>query len=526
MVKKQSATNKLKMPRTPDSWVNSSAIIGNTQTSMEEFFNSLSDTDRKALGSSVPYMTQMVGDWVINPSSVSLSTFQKMMYSDPTIGGALIYNFAIIAESVGEYYHEDKEKQSDIRKALRKIEGGLQALIRKMCSFMTYGFYIGERVSEYDAALDMDVVTRVLSLPQLSIVLAVDFSGRVKDDDGIFQYIFNMFNSAYANSLAYAGGHNDRGDITQAPDAWSGRGDNDIPIRTVAINPVGLQSLPRNKVIYLRNEGVDGLDNPYGRSLLRSVYGAYLMKAAISQFLMIALDRQGTPMVVCYADGTQSILGANDPNDTVDALSAIQDQLEAYRGTNVLLVPGLKGQVYDIDSIKISPDIKGFVDTLNWCEKQIQRGLLMPDTIFQGDSGGSYASNSMSNNVHNKLLAGIRNTVMHGLVQDVVRPMLESKYGVNLDSHGYFKEEILSLDDKLKIAKNYETLSGIGVISAQMIDDLNEMRESQNFSQLTDEEMNRMIEVFRSTLASSPKTNTQEVSDHYKNSEYGETASE
>ena len=487
---------------------------------IEDLFKEFSKGGRDSIGSSIPFLTQMMGDWVINPSSVSLSTYQKMVYADPTMGGSFIYNFAIIAESIGEYYNANEEMQKDIRRAFSLLEGGKKALIRKMCTFMIMGFYIGEMVFRFDPKSDMQYVKRVHSLPQLSMLLSVDFSGNVKED-GIYQYVLNMLASSYVNSIGYAGVAGSPQGYTESPDAWSAKGDMEIPVRTMAINPVGLVGIPKKKCIYIKNEGVDGLDNPYGRSLLRSVYSAYLMKAAISQFLMIALDRVGSPMLVMYGDGTQSVLSGADPTETVDALKAVEDSLEQYRGTNFLILPGMKGQVYEIEAIQVSPKIEGFIEALNWCEKQIQRGILMPDTIFQGDSGGSYASNSMQNNIHNKLLAGIRESIMRTLIDDMVKPMLDSKYK-DVEDYGYFKEEILSLDDKLKISKLAETMDSIGVTNPRIKIDTNTLREQVGYCPLSEEDFNTLIDALEAQEEEEQPTNVQEASDHYKNQAYGE----
>lgn len=494
-------------------------------TPLTDFYETLQGDERKAFGTAIPYLTQMMGDWVINPSSVSLSTFQKMCYSDPTIGGCLDYNIAIIAESIGDYFHSNSDIQKRVRKAIAKLDGGLKSLIRKMLTFLWAGFYVGEKVLKWDEETDMQIVDYVLSLPPLSILFRIDFQGRLREDQGIFQYVLNAFNSGYANSYSYGTVGNVNGTITTSPDAFSSQGDIDYPYRTVAINPVGLVNIPTSNCIYIRNEGVDGLDNPYGRSMLRRIYSMWLAKSALIQFLMLAYDKKSTPLLAVFADGHQSILNpnSNDPSDTMSAINAVLPQLEGYKGQSVLVFPGMKGTVYDIEAIPVDADMEQFIRGLDWIEKQIQRGLLMPDTIFQGEGGGSYASNSMQNNVHNKLLGGIRNTIVHALMQQYIKPMMDASFDESeLEDYGYFKENVMSLDDKLKMAKLYETLISNQVISAGMLQDENSMREVMDFSQLTEAELNEMVEKIKKSQIESTKTNTKAAGDHYKNQSYGD----
>ena len=494
-------------------------------TPLTDFYDNLTSQERKAFGTSIPYLTQMMGDWVINPSSVSLTTFQKMCYADPTIGGCLDYNIAIVAESIDDYFNKNKEIQKKVRRAVSKLDGGLKPLIRKMLTFLWAGFFVGEKVLKWDEETDMNIVDYVLPLPPLSILFRIDFQGRVRDDQGIFQYVLNAFNAGYANAYAYGNIGNVNGTVTTGPDAFASQGDIDYPYRTVAINPVGLVAIPKSNVIYVRNEGVDGFENPYGRSLLRRIYSMYLMKSAILQFLMLAYDKKSTPLIAVYADGTQSILNpnSNNPQDTISAVNAVLPQLEGYRGQSVLVFPGMKGQVYDIEAIKVEGDMTQFIDGLNWIEKQIQRGLLMPDTIFQGDKGGSYAESSMQNNVHNKLLGGFRSIVIQALMEQYVKPMILTAYDEeDVEDFGYFKEKILSLDDKLKMAKLYETLISNQVVSAQMLDDCNTMREVLDFNQLNEQELSKIGEKIKDLNIDPTKTNVKESGDHYKNQAYGD----
>src|SRR6185312_1643803 len=79
--------------------------------------------DSNAIGTSIPFVYNLLGSYLINPSTVSLDTFQRMSYTDSIISSSLEYNTAIISNTVGDYFHENKKIEKFVRKCFTELEG-------------------------------------------------------------------------------------------------------------------------------------------------------------------------------------------------------------------------------------------------------------------------------------------------------------------------------------------------------------------------------------------------------------------
>lgn len=477
---------------------------------VKEFMDKLSVKDKNVIGSAIPYMSAVMGDWLLNPSSVSITTFQKMAYSDPIIGSCLEYNMAVISNSIGEYYHDDEEKQTYVRDAFKKLKGGKQKLVRKLLSSMWSGFYVGEKV----LATDNDGVyfSEVLSTPPLTIIFNVDAEGRIKDFGGISQYVLNAFNAGYANSYGF-GGIGPGGGGTGQPDAFAREGDMDYPYRILALNPVGLVPFPTNKVIYYALEGVDGLDNPYGRSMMRRIYSYYVLKYAMLQFMAFAFDKKAFPLTVLFTDVQQSMT-INFPDGTtqnVNAFTAGQQAMANLRGDMCVVLPGMQGQVYDIKTIDVTGDLDIFINAIKLFNEEIRQGLLIPESMFSSTTGGSYALGTSQSSVHNKLLSSMRQSAIQALEDQFVAPLLEINFGKSTDI-GRIEENLFNLDDLQKLSTIYESLKATGIVSTMLSSDLNQMREQFKFAEVSEEDITKYFKEPEEEVS----TNQEDKKPHYK----------
>lgn len=495
------------------------AFIERNNDILKEFLNIYQTADsspsqNEVLGTSIPFVYNLLGSWLINPSTVSINTFQRISYTDSIISSSLEYNTSIISNTVGEYFHSNKDIEKFVRKCFDRLQEGKSGLIRDMLTAMWAGFYTGEKVyskpSEY---MDGKIwIKNVISFPPNTVLFRSNRIGEL--DDHIYQYVYFATNPGIQNSLSYllpgngvlgtaeCGNPNLGGYPAGYPDGVSFAGDFEYPIRTTNIQTVGLIPIPRSKVIHYVRKGQDGFLNPYGRSMLRSAYNFYILKCAFLQFLAIAGDKKSLPILIAYCDPNTLTTSSpstpqnpdpiiNNPQATQYAVDTVRMALNALRGDSALILPGMKGNAYDIDVVHSEGNLDIFLDTLRYLDDSMQQSLLIPSSMFGDSSGASYALGTSQSSIHNKLLSSIRNSVTKTLLQDYVSDLIKMNFDINEYDNdlGYFESELLNTEDKINVVKLYETMKNSGLTSIDIKEDVNKYRQMIGETRLTESEM-------------------------------------
>jgi len=463
-------------------------------------------------GTSIPFVYNLLGSWLINPSTVSLDTFQRMSYTDSIISSSLEYNTSIISNTVGDYFHENKKIESFVRKCFEELEGGKPGLIRDMLTAMWAGFYTGEKVyskpSEY---IDGKIwIKSVISYPPSTVLFNVNREGQL--DDYIYQYAYFAANPGMQNGLSQlsfgsseGSGQGGCGYSNGSPDSISFLGDFIFPIRSTNLQTVGLVPVPRNKMIHYIRKGQDGFLNPYGRSMLRSAYNFYVLKCAFLQFLAVAGDKKSLPILVAYCDPmtltTSSVSSPdnpdpilNNPHQTQTAIDTVRQALQALRGDSALILPGMKGAAFDIEAIHSEGNLDIFINALKYCDDSMQQSLFIPSSMFGNTQGASYALGTSQTTIQNKLLSAIRGSTEDTLLNNYVKDLIQfnfspDEYKSHRLKYGYFESELLNTEDKIQVAKLYETMKNSGLTSPSIIEDINKYRQKLGDSELTDQQI-------------------------------------
>ncbi len=476
-------------PRMPSSLNSINQTLQNFQNIIFDMMPELDSKQKEALATAIPYMYNVVGDFVTNPSSVSISTFQRMAYTDPIIANGLEINSALVARSIGDYYHENEKIQKLVRYNLKHLQGGLQGLIKEMLTSMWAGYFIGEKIVDEEKLKTTGkyLISHITPMPPITTIFAVDEQGNVKDRNGVFQYIINSYTPGYQNMNlqgSFVGNFNGTGlnynNELIGIDPLAALGDLDYPARQPYIQLFGLVEIPRDKCIHFVNRSIDNFNNPYGRSLLRRIYNIYLLKYGIQQFMAMALQFRAFPQMVIYTDGQQQIQDDNGNVTTnYDVGLKVAEQRE---GTGTFVLPGMKGTSFDVQAVDVTGELQVFIQILQFYDQEIYKGLGIPPSMFDS-GGGSYAMGYMHDSLHSKVLGGTIDEVTSCLINQLVADIIDKNFKPSeYDNFGAFKERTLTLDDKLKYAKLFETARNSGICSTQLMDDLNRMREILDFT--------------------------------------------
>lgn len=454
----------------------------------------------KQRGTSIPALFNQLYKFVQNPSSISVETYKRMVDTDDTIGGGVDFLTTCLAARIGRYVHESPEITEFINKALDEMEGGWHAAIKEIMSATWAGFSVHEKVWANKA--NGFVIQKLVPLPPMTVLFETERTGELTPD-GILQYQRN-YNPyiggggfGYLTGAASLGtGFNGFG--SSRPDPFAKFGDFPFPLRTAnSFNYLSIR-IPRQKCIHFPFNAQGQFGNPYGKSLLRRIYKYYTVKDAVLQMMIIALDRKGTPLTIVYADPNTMLEDPTVDGGTLDsekyrqnpkggmrADMAARDAFKNVHNDSTIILPGKKDSIFSTDKIENSSNASDFIAALDFCNKSMLRGLLLPALIFgNGDGTGSFALGQEHAKTFDKICDSVNAAFEHVALQQIVKELIAYNFPRSAwekDGLGSFSKKTLSREEIAKEMEVFEKGITAGLIDANDLNDLNQMRETINF---------------------------------------------
>jgi hypothetical protein len=484
----------------------------------------------------IPYYYSVVGELLINPTTVSISTFQRMIYSDDVIGTNMEYLSSTIESRIGLFYHENEEIQEFGRTMFKhKLKGGKRQLVKFMNSRHWAGFFMGEKKYRFDSSTSMWNIVEVVPAPPATLMVRVDGTGNVINKGGVLQFQFNFipgvtnnfsyFGPGYPNAVNYfnsSAGATSNGSMGAGYiDPLAEMGDADFPIRSYVVPPYYAKPIDYDKLVHITYDIGDGFYNPYGRSMLRRIYNLYVLKYAIWQLFLIALDRRGTPLTVVYADAQRELTNRLDTNNEhpQTAVDYLADLGTDIHSTSLLVLPGKKGETFDVQAVPTDADLNIFQTILSVIDADMNRSMFIPSSISGGETGASYALGMSQGSFFDKLVKARTEEVTDVIINQIMRDVIIKNFdeSEHKNDFGRFQYKALSLEEQMKLAKIIES---IGTpenpwISSQDLGDLNEVRSAMDF-----EKVSKAFEPLISPLGGEdgpPGANMRPAKNAYKN---------
>lgn len=450
----------------------------------------------KQRGTPIPALFNQFYKFIQNPSSVSVETFKRMIDTDDTTGSGVDFLTTCLSARLGAYQHKSSEITEFVNNALDKMDGGFENTCKEFLSASWAGFSVGEKVwANTDEGF---IIQKIVTLPPSTILFETERTGELTPD-GILQYQRNWNPYLMGRGLGYFGGtvvsgFGFTGENTR-PDLFAKLGDMPFPLRTAnTFNYLSIR-IPKQKCVHYAFDAQGKFGNPYGRSLLRRAYKYYVMKDAYLQMMSIALDRKGTALTVVFADPNHVMMdpdkvsqGTNPRGQFGKGIRADQAALEAFKNVHndsVIVLPGKKGEFYDLEFMPQSSNVGDFIQAIDLCNKSILRALLIPALIFSsGDGTGSYALGQEHAKTFDKLCDSVISGFEHVLLQQVVKELIAYNFPESAwkkDGLGSFSKRQLTTDEINKEVEIIEKGVNMGVIDTQDLNDLNSIREKINF---------------------------------------------
>lgn len=457
----------------------------NIKTELKNRYDELSalEQEQVQMGTTVPQLYGSLSRFIANPSTVSVETYKRMLDTDETINSGINFmNLACIAR-FGEYKHPVPKIQKFVRRAIEQMEGSWHENLDEMFSAEWNGFSITEQVWDYKQDFDgipAFVPKKLVTYPPLTVVFAVNRHGEVLPD-GIYQY--QRFHNTFFNSYAYG---LDNGSLDGfRPDLFSSIGDFPYPIRIAADLTYLTIKIPKDKCIHIRSSSTGKFYNPYGRSLLRPIYKNWVMKDAFLKMWLVAADRKGTPLLVGFAAPNDTVLEQHTADgQTSGAVAERADQAMArtfktIHNSSFIVLPGKKGEVYDVEAINVQGDMNVFKDGIDYFNKAIMRGLLIPPLLLGGDGGGSYSLGQEHTKVFNQVIDGKLKVFKQAILDQFIRKIIAYNFPKDeWEKHGCGEFALEEFDPEVMqiLANVYKSLTEDGYMNPTIQKDFDHVR--------------------------------------------------
>lgn len=424
------------------------------------------DADNTMIGTSIPSLYFQYSDLIFNPSTVAVSEYQKMVDSQPILSVAMTMLFNLVKNQVDEFQHGNEEYTKFIRNMFKNMNRTFDSLLSDMLTCLQMGFYIGEKkyVSDGRYIYVKDIEPR----PAQSILFRVDSQGHLKED-GIVQYYFN---STWAgNGNLYANdGYNPYGAYGANP--YASLGDAPYPIRSTYAQMVGTVIIPKSKCVHLAYKGINGMDNPYGKSLLRAGYDSYLVRTEMTKINRNAANFKGSPIPVVIVQPNQApSTGRNGSHnhggysqrhyDKHARQDSVMDDIDYSLSTlgnspednPYLLLQGELNKSIWLDKIDSTADLRALVEMTKYFDSQ-----MLLTCLFQGDlmglsDKGSYALGESQQDLVGRNVTTIANMMNDCLIQQIVKPILQANFNEQDDFGSFQNVDDVSEDIALNLDK-------------------------------------------------------------------------
>ena len=401
------------------------------------------ESNGDTIGTRIPWLQNMYTDLIVNPSSVSLSEFQRMSYTKPILAVGLTILTNLIVNRFGGFQHKNKKYVEYMDKTVKNLRTPFKAVLKEMCTMLSMGFYLGEKVYNSDGrhVYTVDIAAR----PASSIVYRADPAGNIKED-GVIQYYFNNMWVGYGNMLAYGNAGCDN------PNPYANRGDFNYPWRTIMFQPIGTVVIPRSKCVHCAYQGTDGLSSPYGRSLLRSAYEYGLAHTEMLKNNLIAANFKASNLPIVTVDPEQAV-GTNpvtgEPIDPVQ--NADEAMASAAGGNSYLIMTGKRDTSIWYDHFESVADISDLLKMTEYLDKIQLTAVLFPSELAGLSDKGSYGLGESQKDLLGRNVESIVEQMKEVLIRDLAKPMLQLNFGEQDDFGTWGDNEDVTEDIELNI---------------------------------------------------------------------------
>jgi hypothetical protein len=387
------------------------------------------------LSKEVERLTNSLVNELSNLDTVGIDEYLLMATTDPICAAGIEVPMLMGALKLGEFTHEDQKIQDFVRANFVNMQGSLQLSFAEMWQAKPFGHSWSEISCEPKNGSWM-----------LQSIMAVD-----------------------PRYFRYAGAI---GKIDQ------------IRYRTV---PQGLVNIPYSKGIHITNGRHLNLGrDPYGFAECKKAYPYWKAKKLILAAMVIAAQRQATPLLVGKTDLESSfelvdsfgnILINEETGLPIRGRSGdrMKSALEQIDNQSVIVIDKLMDEIVPIAQ---QTDGAFFLNVLRFLNSQILMAFLMPETVITtGSQGASGDSNLNAGHGHilDLVVSSFTQQIKERLIEDVCRFLIFNEFGEQ-ESYGHFKKPEEDKTDSVALLVAISGAAMSGVLGGNDIEVINRSR--------------------------------------------------
>lgn len=376
-------------------------------------------------------------DQFFNPDSIGVPVYAEMMDSDETCFSAIEFLILATLAKFGEYRHKNPEIESFVNSCLENLETPWLDVLKEQLTCVPYGYSVTEIIAEYDGEKVRPIQLQTVNPSE--ITLELHLSGPKK----------NLVRAARQNRFNVAEAY-----------------------------------LPSEKCVIMTHNKQFG--NAYGKSRLRTVWRSWFLKAKMLASWANVLDRYGSPHAVATVSGIEDELDEN--GETKSILPLVTEYLNKLaKDGSVAVTDAIKIDLHQAKQA-VGADFQNFIDYL---DKMIYRGSLVPSLVGDHGSNGSYALGSRHYDLFVLMLEELAQQLANTNLTQFIKPLVIYNYGEQ-DDYGGFVLEDFKQDDELLISQAFLNMVNGGYVNPNSEDDRNKMRERTGFTPQSEEEYSQI----------------------------------
>lgn len=324
-----------------------------------------------------------------NPDDIKISTYGKML-KDPQVAAALdIIRLAVLANDWNISYEGDKPtiREECVPFLENELEGvnehtksrkGINAVIWEMLTAIAYGFGVGEIVLGRPKRMG-----DYIHLEKIKVLDPESIDRMKTDKHGNLRQVVQS---------SYGGFHNP---ITKAG--------------TVELHPDKLLLWSYNMEF----------GNWWGKSDFRRIYPSWFIKTFLVKFWNIATEKFAMPYIVGQA-----------PDDD---LVAMENELKKLQKRSILSI----GPNKNVELLKGVVDRGAFLEAIQYHDRKIMTGLLIPTLILEQEEVGAYSLGKTHFSTFVMRIRSIQNQ-MEDLLNSLVKVLVDLNFK-DIDVYPKFK---------------------------------------------------------------------------------------
>lgn len=380
-------------------------------------------------------------DYYFNPDSIGVEVYEEMVDSDETCYAAIEFLILATLAKFGAYRHENQEIESFVNSCLEQLETPWLDVLKEQLTAVWAGYSVTEIIAEYDGEFVRPTQLQTIHPSELTFELHLDGPRK------------NLVKAIRQNRWNTAGAY-----------------------------------IPAEKAVIFTHNKQFG--NAYGKSRLRTTWRSWFLKTKMMAAWALVLDRYGSPHAVATVKNGFEEEVHPETGEKISILPLVTEQLNKLaRDGSVAVTEAIQIELHQAKQA-VGADFSAIIEYL---DKNIFRGALVPSLVGDHGSNGSYALGSRHYDLFVLMLEENAQQLANCNLQQFVKPLIQWNFGPQNDYGGFVLEDFKQ-DDELLLSQAFKNMVETGHVNPKYAPDRNTMRERTGFAPMTQEEIDKLPE--------------------------------